>query len=155
MSLSRAIAAALESPAGPGPVVVQEGPHRLELQVQEGSPVGVAFTDLVFSSGLPDRSSEQLKAWGDRLAARVTYLMEPLVVIEVDSVGGEVELRSQAPTVRHGRRTFFEVRLRRDGSLHLARVAFDEETRRCRPALCQMTLEVLERLADDLVAVAG
>ena len=42
--------------------------------------------------------------------------------------------------------------LRSEGTLHFARVRFDEETRRRRPTTCQMTREVLERLADDLVA---
>ena len=55
--------------------------------------------------------------------------MEPLVVLEVDAQAGEAELRSQAPTPRGDRRSFYEVRLRREGSLHLQRVAFDEATR--------------------------
>ena len=56
-----------------------------------------------------------LRAWGDRLAARVTYLMEPLVVQEVDAEAGQAELRSQSPTPRADRRSFYEVRLRREG----------------------------------------
>jgi hypothetical protein len=93
-----------------------------------------------------------LKAWGDRVAARVTYLMEPLVVIEVDPVGGEVELRSQSPTARNGQRTYYEVRMNRQGTLRLGRVAFDEQTRRRSAVTCQLTREVIERLTDDLVA---
>ncbi len=78
--------------------------------------------------------------------------MEPLVVLEVDAEAGEAELRSRTPTARDDRRSFYEVRLRREGALQLRRVAFDDASRRRAAVPCQMTGEVLERLADDLVA---
>ena len=43
--------------------------------------------------------------------------MEPLVVLEHDPIGGQVEIRSEAPTHRSGRRTYYEVRLHRPGDL--------------------------------------
>jgi hypothetical protein len=157
MSLSREIAGALDArpEAGglPCDVAVADGPHRLLLRLTAAGPVGLAFESLEFAtSARPAWTTEALRGWGDRLAARLTYLMEPLVVLEVDADGGEVELRSQVPTARDGLRAYYEVRLHRDGTLRLGRVAFDEATRRRRPAPCQVTREVLERLADDLVA---
>jgi hypothetical protein len=157
MTLSRKIADAVESlPTGgppPGLVEAEAGPSRLALNLTARGPVGLAFDGLDYArADRPDLSAEALRAWGDRLAARLTYLMEPLVVLEVDSQAGEAELRSQAPTPRGDLRSFYEVRLRREGSLHLRRIAFDEATRRRLVVPCQMTVEVLERLADDLVA---
>jgi hypothetical protein len=154
MSLSRKIAAALDA-AGPLPrdVEAADGPHRLSLRLTAGGPVGLAFDALDFRhDGHPGLSPEGLRAWGDRVASRVTYLMEPLVVLEADPVVGEVALRSQSPTPREGRRSYYEVRLDRRGSLRLARVAFDEAERRRKAVDCQLTREVLERLADDLAA---
>ena len=81
--------------------------------------------------------------------------MEPLRVVEIDPVGVEVELRSAAPTQRNGVRAYYEVRLRRGGTLDLARVVFDDATRTRRDEPFQMTREVLERLTDDLVDTAG
>jgi hypothetical protein len=155
MSLSRKIAEGVESAAGlvPTRAEARDGAHRLALDLTAAGPVGVSFDALEFSKDdAGDLSSQALRAWGDRLAARLTYLMEPLVVLEVDAEAGEAELRSQAPTPRGDRRSYYEVRLRREGSLHLRRVAFDEQARRRQTVPCQMTLEVLERLADDLVA---
>ena len=63
--------------------------------------------------------------------------------------------RSHAPTARGDLKSYYEVRLNKTGSLRLSRVVFDEATRRRRPAPCQLTREVLERLTDDLVASAG
>jgi hypothetical protein len=81
--------------------------------------------------------------------------MEPLVVLEVDAGAGEAKLRSQNPTPKGERRSFYEVRLRREGALSLRRISFDDATRRREVIPCQMTLEVLERLADDLAASLG
>jgi hypothetical protein len=157
MTLSQKIAAALDARpaigALPCHVSVEEGPSRLTLTLTAAGPVGLAFDSLEFATtARPEWSPEALRGWADRIAARVTYLMEPLVVLEQDKVGGEVALRSQSPTPRLDRRAYYEVRLGPNGALRLARVAFDETTRLRRPAPCQMTIEVLERLVDDLVA---
>lgn len=157
MSLSQKIAAALDaSPnasAPPSELAVEDGPYRLSFHLTAAGAVGIAFDVLDFStSARPEWSAEALQAWGGRIAARVTYLMEPLVVLEVDAVGGEVELRSQEPTARRGNRSYYEVRLNRNGALRLRRLSFDESTRRHQPVPCQLTREVLERLADDLTA---
>jgi hypothetical protein len=157
MTLSRKIAAALDAQAEQGELPAEwsvcEGPHRLALHVTASGPVGLAFDRLEYSCAeRTDWSAEGLQAWGDCLAARIKYLMEPLVLLEVDPIRGEVELRSQLPTARDGVRSFYEVRLDRRGTLRLSRVVYDEATRTRRPGTCQLTREALERLAEDLVA---
>ena len=157
MNLSRKIADAVDSlpPGGPLPCLVEaEVPSaRLGIHLTAQGPVGIAFDGLDYAvADRRDLSADALRSWGDRLAARLTYLMEPLVVLEVDAQAGEAALRSQAPTPRGDRRSFYEVRLRREGTFHLQRVAFDEAARRRQVIPCQMTIEVLERLADDLAA---
>jgi hypothetical protein len=156
MSPSRKIDDAVRHFTTPGEVVLDlDDGGSLSLSLTEAGPVGVAFTELHYTCGdRSERSPEAQRAWADRLAARVTYLMEPLVVVEHDREGGAVDIRSKAPSVRPDRRTYYEIRLRRDGTLTMARVAYDEAARRRNPVPCQMTLEALERLADDLAACA-
>ena len=158
MTLSRKIAAALDTIA-PDAVTswaeAREGRHALSLHVTANGPVGLAFDALSFATeDAPELSAEALRAWADRLAARVTYLMEPLVVVELDPVAGVAELRSNAPTARGDLKSYYEIRLHNSGALGLSRVVFDESSRRRHSADCQLTREVLERLADDLVACA-
>ncbi len=163
MTLSQKIADALETHARtagtpvPGAIQAATPDHRIALGQVVGGPVGVAFGELTFAALDPEPtlSGADLRAWGERLTARLTYLMEPLVVLEVDGVAGSAELRSQAPSTRGDVRSFYEVRLGRDRSLHLHRLSFDAATRRRRPVPCQLTGEVLERLTDDLVASLG
>lgn len=161
MSMSRKIAAAVDelirSCAAPSDVTAESGPDRLTLSVSLATPVGVACDGLEFATTrAPDGgapwSTGALRAWGDRLAARVTYLMEPLVLHEIDGQDGAVIYRSAAPTHRDGRRSYYEARLDGRGTLRLHRWIYDDATRRREPAPCQFTREVLERLADDLVA---
>jgi hypothetical protein len=160
MSLSKKIAVALDENTKaynfPCSITVEEGPNRLTLHLTGLDTVGVAFNSLEFaSSKQPEWSSESLKGWGDRLASRVTYLMEPLKVVEFDAGGREVQMRSQRPTPRDEQRSYYEIRLFGQGALQMQRYAFNEETRERRQTPCQLTREVLERLADDIAASVG
>ena len=157
MSLSKKIAAALDENTKvhvlPCEVAVEEGPHRLALSLTALDTVGVAFESVEFATtARAEWSSESLREWGTRLAGRVTYLMEPLKVLEVDATGGEVDIRSQSPTTRDDQRGYYQVRLFKRGTLLMERRAFDGASRRPRTVPCQLTREVLERLADDVVA---
>ena len=159
MSLSKKIAAALDENtkvhALPCAVTVEEGPHRLTLHLTALDTVGLACTALEFTTtSRAEWTSEALQAWGERLAGRVSYLMEPLKVLEVDRDGGEVQIRSQSPTTRSEQRGYYVVGLSRQGTLRMERLAFDEATRQRQPIACQFTREVLERLADDIAASA-
>jgi len=107
MSLSKKIAAALDENTKayvlPCTVAVEDGPNRLTLHLTALDAVGLAFTALEFATtSRTEWSSEALKEWGDRLSSRVTYLMEPLKVLEIDAGGGEVQIPARvqplAPT---------------------------------------------------------
>ena len=163
MTLSQKIADAVETHArslgtgAPELIQAKTEAHRIALHQPSGGPVGIAFDELTFAAIHPDPplSTTDLRAWGDRLAARLTYLMEPLVVLEVDAEAGSAELRSQTPTTRGEVRSFYEVRLGRDRSLRLGRTRFDAANGSRRPTPCQLTGEMLARLTDDLVASLG
>jgi hypothetical protein len=155
MSLSQKIAAAIDENTRayilPCSVTVEDGPNRLTLSLTALDTVGVAFDSLEFlATDRTDWSSDALRAWGDRLAARVTYLLEPLKVIEIDAGGGEVQIRSQAPTARAQQRGFYEVRLFKQGALRMERYVYNDATRERQHTPCQLTREVVERLADDI-----
>jgi hypothetical protein len=160
MSLSKKIAAALDENTKayvlPCTVTVEDSPCRLTLNLTALDTVGLAFSTMEFANTRrTEWSSDVLKEWGDRLSKRVTYLMEPLKVLEVNDHGGEVQMRSQSPTPRDLERAYYEMRLFRKGSLRMERYVFDDTTRERRQVPCQLTRETLERLADDIAASAG
>ena len=160
MSLSRKIAAALDENTRayilPCPVTVEDPPNRFTLHLTALDSVGVAFDSLEFvTTDRTDWSSEALNAWGERLAARVTYLLEPLKVLEIDAGGGEVQIRSQSPTARADQRGFYEVRLFRQGPCGWSASSSTTPPASAGGRLCQLTREVVERLADDIAASAS
>ena len=159
MTLSRKIAAALDENTRaynlPCSVTVDEGPDRVTLEIAALDSVGVALDGLEYAT--TDRKEwlpQDLNAWGDRIARKVTYLMEPLHVLEVDGGRGEVQLRSQAPTHRGDARNYYEVRLGREGVCRVERFTYDPAEKRRRRTPCHLTREVVERLAEDLAATS-
>ena len=159
MSLSRKIAAEVADAIGtdgPAPTVyAEDGPHQIAVPLALATQMGLECEGFEFR--IADRaelSSADLQGWAGRLSSRVTYLMEPLTLLESDPLAGEALLRSRTPTPRDGRRSFYEVRLGRQGTLRFDRMAFDEATKGRRKVSCQFTGEVFDRLLDDLVATA-
>jgi hypothetical protein len=157
MSLSKKIAAALDENTKayvlPCTVIVEASPNRLTLNLTALDTVGLAFSTMEYANtSRTEWSSDALKQWGDRLSKKVTYLMEPLKVVEVHDQEGEVQMRSQSPTPRAQERAYYEMRLFRHGGLRMERFVYDDTNRQRRQVACQLTRETLERLADDIAA---
>jgi len=94
-----------------------------------------------------------LRAWADRIADRVTGLLEPLKVVEVDLARAEALLRSDTPTVRDNKAFHYEVHLRGTSSASLRRYAVCQKTggRREQVAFA-LTHEAIAELTSDLTA---
>ena len=154
MSLSRKIADALDDlGVGPGIALASDGPNRETLDVVLTSPIAVECQGLEFVTTVRDTwSADELKAWGDRITARVTYLMEQLVIVEVDPQKAAVDIRSKTPTPRGDQKGYYRITLDRTGTLRMHRMAYATADRRSSIVPFQLTREVLERLTDDLVA---
>lgn len=157
MTLSRKIADALDENTRaydtPCVVSVDDGPDRVTLRIAALDSVGVALDALEYAAvDRKEWTPRSLNAWGERLSTRLTYLMEPVGILETDAGAGEVLLRSREPSRRGDARNYYEIRLRGDGTCRVGRFAFDEAERRRAPARCHFTREVVERLADDIAA---
>ncbi len=160
MSLSRKIGVAVDDAQaalsqGPLDAEASEGAHHLRVSLLAASRTGIEATRLTFTStaGTP-LVAGKVKAWGEELARRLTYLMEPLVLFEVDTVSAEAEIRSKAPLQKDGRRLYYQGRIESSGRFTLLRKAFDDASRTSSPVPIQLTREAMERLTDDLVASA-
>ncbi len=123
MSLSKKIAAALDENTKayvlPCSVTVEESPESTDV-APHGPRHGRAclHRDRVrHDSAVLNGPRNALKEWGDRLAEPVTYLMEPLKVIEIDDGrrrGPDPEPESDPAPTNEG---YYEIRLFREGSL--------------------------------------
>ena len=104
----------------------------------------------VQSEQLRDKSIEDLESRAQHLASKLTYLLEPIATIEIDSEGCAVQLRSDPPHREGDEWTYYELLVRRCGEIRLQRFCAEHHRPR-EPITAQFTREVLVRLADDLV----
>jgi hypothetical protein len=94
-----------------------------------------------------------LQAWADRAADRVTALMEPLKVVEVDVVRNEALLRSAEPRRRGDKSLYYEILLRGSASAVVCRYQGSHASGSRREQIAfVLTHEALAKLADDLAA---
>jgi hypothetical protein len=95
---------------------------------------------------------EQLKPVAERLSARLTYLLEPISPIEIDSQGCVVQMRSTPPQKDNDRTSYYELLVSRSGELSLCR--YTRPVGQQREMIgAHVTREVLGRLAADFSAV--
>lgn len=129
--------------------------ERLECELTTLDRVGCEFTRFALSvDRLSHATMDELKRVSETLAARLTYLLEPIKPIEQDADQCVVQMRSVPPQRDAGVTSYYEVLVRRGGELNLCRwIKSPGDTRRQLPA--QVTREVFLRLIADFSAAAA
>lgn len=108
----------------------------------------------LFVPQLQHAAFDALKQWATDLSQRITYLMEHIGPLEFDPAVGQVLIRSTPPGQLSNGTQFFEVMLSSagNGTFTLRRFLSVQGTPGRQQVAMQMTIEVLLRLVDDLVA---
>jgi hypothetical protein len=97
---------------------------------------------------------DRLKEISDDVSARLTYLLEPVGVVELDHAKCVVQMRSNPPQKDDDGTHYYELFVRKGGSISLCRYqAQTGAPRQLVPAI--LTQEVLVRLAGDFDAAVG
>jgi hypothetical protein len=92
-----------------------------------------------------------LKRWAEATAARVTGLLEPLRLLEIDAEGSTALLRSRAPTQRGDNRFYYEVLLHGKGRAQVARYQASAKSDGPRQQITYgLTHETLAKLVSDI-----
>lgn len=141
------------APDRPLTVALDEEGTRVEAQVLAYDSLGVAVQGLTVWG---DNRVASLEALSKTISQRVTYLWEPLALIERDLERDEVQIRSAPPLAEDKTVEFFEGRLtRHDGSLRLHLVRLRQADRQARRANVPITVthQVFRRLVNDLAAI--
>jgi hypothetical protein len=133
-------------------LAVADGQRTVRCNADECEPLAVTVIDLVLETPeLAAATSFELQAASAELAKRVNYLLEPIAPIELDAQGCSVQMRSNPPQKDDNGRRYYELLLRRGGSIALCRYEKQAGQPRVRvPAV--LTHEVVGRLIDDFSA---
>jgi len=133
-------------------ITATEGPRTLRCEIDQCDQLAVAVYELALETHeLANVEIAKLQAASQALCQRVTYLLEPISPIETDADSCVVQMRSTPPQQHENARYYYELFLRRGGSVALYRYEKQPGVIRQRvPAT--LTQEVLARLAEDFNA---
>jgi hypothetical protein len=139
---------------GGGHSIARADHGELKVEVTEADSMAISFESFEFvSDRLANASTKRLSEIADNLARKLTYLLEPLRVIEVDGDAGAVQMRSHPPYQQSGQTRYYEVLVQRGGTLSLVRYERRPGESRM-PIPATVTHEVFYRLADDFATAA-
>jgi hypothetical protein len=116
--------------------------------------VGAHLWEVTFRRANTTLDAAALKAWGEKIAGRVTGLLEPLRLLEVDGEQKVALLRSGKPGQRGEAVLYYELRLTADGAATVQRfeASHQPETKRQQVEFT-LTHEVLAKLASDVASL--
>lgn len=131
-----------------GGIEIATAQGQLNCEIVSIEKLACAFKFLGYeSSKLAGISVQQLRQLGDSLTNRLTYLLEPIGALEIDSEGFTLQLRSNPPQRNDDGRSYYEL-LARKGQVGLCR--FRKVGREPRSVIAsEVTREVLLRLVTD------
>ena len=113
--------------------------------------VGCLLSDLTVARSTVDALPWPVRSWAERVAGRVTCLMEPLKVIEVDDERREAILRSQAPAKKGAIAQYYEIQLNGNGVSNVRRFKADTTAGTKREQVpFALTHEAVAKLAEDI-----
>jgi hypothetical protein len=138
---------------GAAMVAVEVQPRTLTCDIAERNSLAVSFSILRLATAeLVSADAARLERIGKVLAAKLTYLMEPISPIEFDAQGCVVQLRSNPPQRDDDGRSYYELLIRRGGEIALSRYRKENGNAR-QPITATVTREVLLRLVGDFCGV--
>jgi hypothetical protein len=137
---------------GRGLLQIQSPDGCIEADLLAVDAIGCSFQTLAYSTDkLANSSLAELKEISEKLTTRLTYLLEPIGVVEADADRCSIQLRSSPPQKGEDGTSYYELMVRRGGHITLSR--FSKRTGQLRQIVpAQVTREVLGRLADDFLA---
>ena len=138
--------------AGTGPhrIDIADGNERLVCALADVDRYGCACNELrLETTALAGLTLDELKQRSADLASRLTYLMEPISPVEADGESCSVQMRSNPPRHDDDGTRYYELLMRRGGSISLQRWHNPGGGPRV-PITAELTREVIVRLAGDL-----
>jgi hypothetical protein len=158
MQPTQSIQSQVEAAGGqqaPQPLTVKTPRGKLVVDVAAQGTIGLSFRRLTYSSpSLQSLSMSDLQEACCQLAERLTYLLEPIRVIESDAGLQAVQMRSDPPGKEEDSVSYFELLAQRCGQFQLIR--YRKTSRQPRENIASdVTFQVLERLAHDFDELCG
>jgi hypothetical protein len=124
----------------------------VHLEAEKADAVGSVAWELTMTRTGPAPAALTTRAWAERTAGRVTGLLEPLKVVEVDDAAQEAVLRSTSPSKKGPALGYYEIALSGTCRATVRRYSADRAAGTPRTQVgFALTHEVLAKLVEDVV----
>src|SRR5438445_6049665 len=142
----------IQAVSGRGLLQVDSEAGRVEADLVAVDAIGCSFQTLGLSTGkLAGVSLDELKAISETLTGKLTYLLEPIGLVEADADRCSIQLRSNPPKKGEEETSYYELMVRRGGDITLSR--YSKKSGKLRQIIpANGTREVLGRLADNFIS---
>src|SRR5439155_19150981 len=141
----------IQAVSGRGLLQVDGEAGRIEADLLAVDAIGCSFQTLGYlTPKLANSTLDELKATSEALTSKLTYLLEPIGMVEADADRCSIQLRSNPPQKGEEETSYYELMVRRGGDITLSR--YSKKTGQLRQIIpAHVTREVLGRLADDFI----
>ncbi|MCS6864389.1 MAG: hypothetical protein RMJ56_17220 [Gemmataceae bacterium] len=124
----------------------------VQLLVDKADSLSCLIWEMTLVRTDPAPAGITLRSWAEAIAQRVTGLLEPLKLLEVDETRHEAILRSQAPSPKGDQLAYYEVHLYGTHRATVSRFHASRNTSGRKQVPYALTHEVLAKLAGDITA---
>ena len=125
----------------------------VRLTAERHDDLGCALWEMTMERGpAPADAAASVGSWAERIAGRVTGLLEPLTVLEIDTARNEALLRSVEPRRRKDDLYYYEILLKGTRQALVRRYRASHQGNRREQILFALTHEAVAKLAADLTA---
>ena len=99
-----------------------------------------------------DLINQKLDEQSNKIQQNITYLLEDFKLIELDKMNKRAQLRSYPPFEKENSKYYYEIVVEEGVRLHFQRYMYSKDRKRFEKITSQLTLEIFERLINDLTA---
>jgi hypothetical protein len=124
----------------------------VNLVVDRHDELGSAFWEVTLQRVAPTRREGSLEHWAKGVAERVTGLLEPLEILEIDNLRNEALVRSNRPTQRGAELFYYEILLKGTQTAQIRRYQGSPGVGRREQVSFVLTHEAFAKLAQDITA---
>jgi hypothetical protein len=138
-------------PAGRQTLEVAEAGRTAAVTVDVNDVVGCKVWEISVGPTTEPAQPVDVRSWGEKVAANVQGLREPLRLLEVDAGRNVAQLRSEDPARRDGNCSYYEALLQGDGRANVRRYQASSKGDGKREQVpFALTHEVVAEVADQL-----
>ncbi len=132
---------------------------QIQIKFKDIDKYGIVFDYISIKKETPildvELINRTLEKQAELIQKTITYLLEDFRLIELDTMNKRAQLRSYPPYKKDDSKFYYEIVLDEGIRFHLQRYEYSRTKKRYEKITSQLTLEMFERLLEDVIKILG